>query len=151
MKYLKSLTIKICVIAAALFLASPTMAANTNERGKTEKLVYQDSDPTKENYFDNRLALVGPGCMINSLFVGVKVVSGTKELQKILDEDLDNYATIPALVDATVGASPIISVKDNQHYYAGGTEAGFVICAESDASILSLDLAKFYKILKFRI
>ena len=146
MKYLKSLTIKICVIAAALFLASPTMAANTNERGKTEKLVYQDSDPTKENYFDNRLALVGPGCMINSLFVGVKVVSGTKELQKILDEDLDNYATIPALVDATVGASPIISVKDNQHYYAGGIEAGFVICAESDASILSLDLAKFYKI-----
>ena len=43
-------------------------------------------------------------------------------------------------------ANPIISVKDNQHYYAGGTEAGFVICAESDASILSLDLAKFYKI-----
>ena len=146
MNYLKSLTIKICVIAAALLLASPTMAANTNERGKTEKLVYQDSDPKKENYFNNRLALVGPGCMINSLFVGVKVVSGTKELQKILDEDLDNYATIPALVDATVGASPIISVKDNQHYYAGGTEAGFVICAESDASILSLDLAKFYKI-----
>uniref|UniRef100_UPI00262C8216 hypothetical protein n=2 Tax=uncultured Prevotella sp. TaxID=159272 RepID=UPI00262C8216 len=39
-----------------------------------------------------------------------------------------------------------ISVKDNQHYYAGGTEAGFVICAKSDASILTLDLAQFYKI-----
>ena len=59
---------------------------------------------------------------------------------------MDDYATIPALVGATVVASPIISIKDNQHYYAGGTEAGFVICAESDASILSLDLAKFYKI-----
>jgi hypothetical protein len=59
---------------------------------------------------------------------------------------MDDYATIPALVGATVVASPIISVKDNQHYYAGGTEAGFVICAKSDASILTLDLAQFYKI-----
>ena len=59
---------------------------------------------------------------------------------------MDDYATIPALVDAAVAASPIISVKDNQHYYASGTEAGFVICAKSDASILTLDLAQFYKI-----
>ena len=146
MKYLKSLTIKMCVIAAALFLASPTMAANTNEKGKTEKLVYQDSDPKKENYFNNRRALVGPGCMINSLFDGVEVVSETKDLQNICNDDLDDYATIPALAKVTVLGSPIISVKDNQHYYAGGTEAGFVICAKSDASILSLDLAEFFKI-----
>ena len=84
--------------------------------------------------------------MINSLFDGVEVVSGTKDLQNICNDDLDDYATIPALVDATVLGSPIISVKDNQHYYAGGTEAGFVICAKSDASILTLDLAQFYKI-----
>lgn len=146
MKYLKSLTIKICVIVAAIFLASPTMAANTNERGKTEKLVYQDTNPSAPNYLNNRRALVGPGCMINSLFDGVEVVSGTKDLQNICNDDLDDYATIPSLVDATVVGSPIISVKDNQHYYAGGTEAGFVICAKSDASILTLDLANFYKI-----
>ena len=84
--------------------------------------------------------------MINSLFDGIDVVSGTKDLQNICNDDLDDYATIPALVGATVVASPIISIKDNQHYYAGGTEAGFVICAKSDASILTLDLAKFYKI-----
>ena len=59
---------------------------------------------------------------------------------------MDDYATIPALANVTVGGNPIISVKDNQHCYAGGTEAGFVICAKSDASILALDLAKFYKI-----
>ena len=69
-----------------------------------------------------------------------------KNLQNLCNDDLDDYATIPALVGATVVASPIISVKDNLHYYAGGTEAGFVICAKSDASILSLDLAQFYKI-----
>ena len=84
--------------------------------------------------------------MINSLFDGVKLLSGTKDLQNICNDNLDDYATIPALADVTVLGSPIISVKDNQHYYAGGTEAGFVICAKSDASILTLDLAQFYKI-----
>lgn len=74
------------------------------------------------------------------------MVSGTANLQNLCNDDLDDYATIPALVGATVVASPIISVKDNQHCYAGGTEAGFVICAKSNASILTLDLANFYKI-----
>lgn len=122
------------------------VAATIDGGGKIEKKVWQDSDPNKENYFNNRRALVGPGCMINSLFDGVKLLSGTKDLQNICNDNLDDYATIPALADVTVLGSPIISVKDNLHYYAGGTEAGFVICAKSDASILALDLAKFYKI-----
>lgn len=113
---------------------------------KVAKPVRQDKDPNADNYFRNRRALVGPGCMINSLFDGVEVVSGTEKLQNICNDDLDDYATIPALANVTVVGNPIISVKDNQHYYAGGTEAGFVICAKSDASILTLDLAKFYKI-----
>lgn len=146
MKYLKSLTLKMCVIAAALLLASPAVAANSNGRGTKVKTVYQDTDPSATNYLKNRRALVGPGCTVNSVGDGVKVLSGLKSLQNLCNDDLDDYATIPALVGATVVANPIISVKDNQHYYAGGTEAGFVICAESDASILSLDLAKFYKI-----
>lgn len=136
---------KICFVATLLLLAIPMVAATANGVGKSEKKVWQDLDPNKENYFNNRRALVGPGCMINSLFDGVEVVSGTKDLQNICNDDLDDYATIPALANVTVVGNPIISVKDNQHYYAGGTEAGFVICA-ADASILSLDLAKFYKI-----
>ena len=136
----------ICFVATFLLLAMPMVAATIDGGGKIEKKVWQDSDPNKENYFNNRRALVGPGCMINSLFDGVEVASGTAKLQNICNDDLDDYATIPALVGATVVASPIISVKDNQHYYAGGTEAGFVICAKSDASILTLDLAQYYKI-----
>mgnify|MGYP004684594875 CR=1 FL=1 len=143
----KKLTCKFFLIATFLLVTLPMGAANIDGGGKIEKKVWQDSDPNnKENYFNNRRALVGPGCMINSLFDGVEVVSGTKDLQNICNDDLDDYATILALVGATVVASPIISVKDNQHCYAGGTEAGFVICAKSDASILSLDLAQFYKI-----
>lgn len=137
---------KICFVVTLLLLAMPMVAATANGVDKSEKKVWQDSDPSKENYFNNRRALVGPGCTINSIGDGVQVVSGTANLQNLCNENVDDYATIPALVGATVVASPIISVKDNQHYYAGGTEAGFVICAKSDASILTLDLAQFYKI-----
>ncbi len=137
---------KICFVATLLLWAMPMVAATANGVDKSEKKVWQDSDPSKENYFNNRRALVGPGCTINSIGDGVKVVSGTANLQNLCNENLDDYATIPALADVTVLGSPIISVKDNQHYYAGGTEAGFVICAKSDASILTLNLAKCYKI-----
>lgn len=137
---------KICLVATLLLFALPMVAATIDGGGKIEKKVWQDSDPNKENYFKNRRALVGPGCTINSIGDGVQVVSGTANLQNLCNDDMDDYATIPALVGATVVASPIISIKDNQHYYAGGTEAGFVICAKSDASILALDLANFYKI-----
>lgn len=137
---------KICFVVTLLLLAMPMVAATANGVGKSEKKVWQDSDPSKENYFNNRRALVGPGCTINSIGDGVQVVSGTANLQNLCNENMDDYATIPALVGATVVASPIISVKDNQHCYAGGTEAGFVICAKSEASILTLDLVQFYKI-----
>lgn len=137
---------KICFVVTLLLLAMPMVAATANGVDKSEKKVWQDSDPSKENYFNNRRALVGPGCTINSIGDGVQVVSGTANLQNLCNENMDDYATIPALADVTVLGSPIISVKDNQHYYAGGTEAGFVICATSDVSILTLDLAQFYKI-----
>lgn len=150
MKYLKSLTLKMCVIAAALFLASPTMAANTNERGKTEKLVYQDSDPSATNYLKNRRALVGPGCTVNSVGDGVKVLSGLKNLQNLCNDNLDDYASFPGLVDATVAASPVVSIKDNKHYYAKGTEAGFTICTSSDAGILKVDVSTLYGIRFFK-
>lgn len=137
---------KICFVATLLLFALPMVAATIDGGGKIEKKVWQDSDSNKENYFNNRRALVGPGCTINSIGDGVQVVSGTANLQNLCNDDLDDYATIPALANVTVGGNPIISVKDNQHCYAGGTEAGFVICAKSDASILTLDLAKCYKI-----
>ena len=142
MKFIK----RICFVATLLLLALPMVATTIDGGGKIEKKVWQDSDSSKENYFNNRRALVEPGCMVNSIGDGVKVVSGTTNLQNLCNDDLDDYAAIPALVDATVVGSPIISVKDNQHYYAGGTEAGFVICAKSDASILTLDLAQYFKI-----
>ena len=146
MKYLNSLTIKICVIAAALLLASPAVAVNSNGRGTKVKTVYQDTDPSATNYLKNRRALVGPGCTVNSVGDGVKVLSGMKNLQNICNDNLDDYAEFIGLADAAVAGAPVLSVKDNQHYYAGGMEAGFTICANSKSGLLSLDLASFFKI-----
>lgn len=145
MKYLKSLTIKMCVIAAALFLASPATAANTNEKGTKVKTVYQDTDPSAPNYLNNRRALVGPGCTVNSVGAGVKVASDLKNLQNLCNENLDDYVSFPSAVEAVVAGSPIVSIIDKKNYYAAGTEAGFTFC-DGDASVLKLDLAEFYKI-----
>lgn len=150
MKYLKSLTLKMCVIAAALLLASPAVAVNSNGRGTKVKTVYQDTDPSATNYFNNRRALVGPGCTVNSVGAGVSVASGLKDLQNLCNDDLDDYSTFPALVDATVAASPVVSIKDNKHYYAKGTEAGFTICTSSDAGILKVDVSTLYGIRFFK-
>ena len=150
MKYLKSLTLKMCVIAAALLLASPAVAVNSNGRGTKVKTVYQDTDPSATNYLKNRRALVGPGCTVNSVGDGVKVASGLKNLQNLCNDNLDDYASFPGLVDATVAASPVVSIKDNKHYYAKGTEAGFTICTSSNAGILKVDVSTLYGIRFFK-
>lgn len=142
----KTLTIRMCIIVAAFFMTLPTMATNTIGGGKTEKLVYQDTEPSAPNYLKNRRALVGPGCTVNSVGDGVKVLSGLKDLQNLCNDNLDDYAEFIGLADAAVAGAPVFSVKDNQHYYAGGMEAGFTICANSKSGLLSLDLASFFKI-----
>lgn len=146
----KTLTIKMCIIVAAFFMTLPTMATNTIEKGKTEKLVYQDADPSAPNYIKNRRALVGPGCTVNSVGAGVSVAAGLKDLQNLCNDNLDDYTEFPALVDATVAASPVVSIKDNKHYYAKGTEAGFTICTNSNAGILKVDVSTLYGIRFFK-
>lgn len=136
----KKLSCKICFIATFLLVTLPMGAANTSGEDKSEKIVLQNTDPNAEHYFNNRRALVGSGCLINSVGDGVKVLKGVKDLQNLCNEDLNDYAELPGLADVVVGGSPVISVKDNMHYYAGGTVAGFAICAKSDASILTLNL-----------
>lgn len=146
----KTLTIKMCIIVAAFFMTLPTMATNTIEKGKTEKLVYQDADPSAPNYIKNRRALVGPGCTVNSVGAGVSVAAGLKDLQNLCNDNLDDYTEFPALVDATVAISPVVSIKDNKHYYAKGTEAGFTICTNSNAGILKVDVSTLYGIRFFK-
>ena len=74
------------------------------------------------------------------------MASGAENLQNLCDENLDNYATISGVAEVVVGGSPIISIKDNLNCYAGDMVAGFVICENSNAKVLSLGLAEYYKI-----
>ncbi len=87
---------------------------------------------------------------MNSVGDGVKVLSGLKDPQNLCNDNLDDYASFPGLVDATVAASPVVSIKDNKHYYAKGTEAGFTICTSSDAGILKVDVSTLYGIRFFK-
>lgn len=128
------------------FWQRPQSLAPLGGNFKVAKPVYQDKDESADNYLRNRRALVGPGCVINSLGDGINVGSVTKDLQNLCDENLDNYATISNVAKVVAGGSPVISIKDNHNCYASGMVAGFVICANSDAKVLSLGLATNYKI-----
>ena len=114
------------------------------------KPVYQETDASAECYMANRRALVGAGCVVNSLFDGVKVVGGVTGLQNLVDEDLDNYAVMPSLADVGVAVEPLVSVKDMEHAYAAGTQAGFSLEAASGSSLLTLDVSQFYRIWFYR-
>ena len=123
--------------AALLFVASVAQAVD-------KKPVYQETDKTASNYLANRRALVGPGCVVNSVFDGVKVVGGVTGLGNLVDADLTDYATMPSLADVGVAVEPLVSVKDLDRAYAAGTEAGFSLQASTDSKLLSIDISKFY-------
>lgn len=98
----------------------------------------------------SRMALVGHNCMVSRLADGIAVGSGSKNLSYLCDEDLDNYYTLPSVVNANlIVGSPIVAVKDLKHYIDKDTKAGFKISGES--SLLKLDVLKtnyqirFYK------
>lgn len=133
-------------IALSLLLGVPVSSYASGEETSKVKTLLQDSDSSKENFMKNRHALVGPGCVVNSLFDGVKVIGGVANLQNITDDDLSDYATIPSLADVGAAVEPIISVRDLDHYYASGTQVGFSFVAASGSSLLSLNISQFYRI-----
>lgn len=86
-----------------------------------------------------RKALVAPDCMINTMINVVSVGSGTEGMNCLLDENLDNYATLAGLAKVGALSDPIVSVKDLKYTYPAGTKAGFCVVNESD-QLLDLDL-----------
>lgn len=89
-----------------------------------------------------RKALVAPDCMVNSLINVVGVASGTSDLNNLLDENIDNYATLGGLAGVGLLADPIIRVKDRKNIYPAGTVAGFCIQDEAGSTLLSLNVLK---------
>lgn len=106
----------------------------------------QSSSKPVESNLPNRRALVGDGCVVNKLITAVGVGSWVSNLENLLDEDLDNYATFPSIVSGTLGVNPIVSIRDMNHHYAQGTTAGFIINAGSGSSLLTLNIVNAFSI-----
>lgn len=97
-----------------------------------------------------RKALVAPDCMINTMINVVSVGSGTDGMNCLLDENLDNYATLAGLADVGLLSDPIVSVKDLKHTYPAGTKAGFCIQSEAGSKLLSLEVLKNVSIILYK-
>lgn len=136
-------TLAALLSVALLFVALAVQAAS-------EQHVYQETDKTAPYYLANRRALVGNGCVVSSLFDGVKVVGGVANLGNLVNDDLSDYASFPSLADVGVAVEPLVSVRDLDHAYAAGTEVGFSLEAASGAELLSLDISKFFVIYFYR-
>ena len=110
-----------------------------------DRKVWQESNPSGENYLRNRRALVGHGCTVNRFGGdGITVGQVQTNLENLCDEDLTNNATVPCVASVSVGYSPLVSVKDMGNVYARGTEAGFVLGGSS--KVLGLDVVSIYEI-----
>ena len=107
---------------------------------------HQDPNGDPNYYLGNRKALVGRHCMANKLVDVVGVGSWINDLNNLVDEDLENWATFPKIADVGVGVNPVTSVRDTKNHYAAGTTAGFNVVLAADASLLDVDLANCFAI-----
>ena len=118
-----------------------------SQSSSTDKPVWhQDANGDPDYYLTNRRALVGRHCMANKLVNVVGVGSWINDLNNLVDENLENWATFPKIADVGVGVNPVTSVRDTKNHYAAGTTAGFNIVLAADASLLSVDVANCFAI-----
>lgn len=93
--------------------------------------------------------LLAPDCVIDDMVEEVAVLTPTRpEYECVLDANLTNSANISQLVGIDATYSPILSIRDLNHTYAGGQEAGFVVGSGSallSASLLNRMYITFYK------
>ena len=108
----------------------------------------QDKVKTQKD-LGGRKALVGPGCVVNQFATNVQLLSGISGLENLVDEDLDNFATFTTGVAVGVTEQPLFSVKDINHTYAAGTEAGICMVSSQSGGLLSLSVISLFSILVY--
>lgn len=116
------------------------------ETPATGKTVWQQTDPNGANYIGHRRALTGRHCMVNKLVSVVEVGNWVRDLDNMVDEDINNMAVFPSVASVGVGAKPITSIRDVENHYAAGTTAGFSLVASTGASVLNLAVANAWTI-----
>lgn len=116
-----------------------------SESSNGKGIWHQDPNGDPNYYLSNRRALTGRHCMPNKLINVVGVGSWIDDLNNLTDEDISNYAEFPTIVEASVGANPIVSIRDIDNHYAAGTSGGYMMIA-SDPSVLGLDVIKTFSL-----
>lgn len=93
--------------------------------------------------------MVGKGCVVNQFATNVQLLSGISGLENLVDEDLDNFATFTTGVAVGLTEQPLFSVKDINHTYAAGTEAGICMVSSQSGGLLSLSVISLFSILVY--
>lgn len=133
-----------------VLLAVVLLAMSLSVHAKEEsKKVFQTNDSKKPNYLANRRALVGPDCVLNSVFNGksVGLANTLSDIENLFSENLDDSASYAYVASATSGGD-ILGVKDMRNYYARGTEAGFALCVVGKG--VGVDIGGRFKIQFYR-
>ena len=96
-----------------------------------------------------RVPLTGIGRTIGNMSPGlVTVIGGQNNFNALLDNNLENAASLAGAVTANVAYNQVISVKDMYRTYAGGQKAGFVYSA--DTEVVNLDVLKMFSITLYK-
>ena len=125
-----------------LCLALVPCAADAQEQEQEQEVIGQEQ-------LGGRKALVGKGCVVNQFATNVQLLSGISGLENLVDEDLDNFATFTTGVAVGLTEQPLFSVKDINHTYAAGTEAGICMVSSQSGGLLSLSVISLFSILVY--
>ena len=109
----------------------------------------QEQEVIRQEQLGGRKALVGKGCVVNQFATNVQLLSGISGLENLVDEDLDNFATFTTGVAVGLTEQPLFSVKDINHTYAAGTEAGICMVSSQSGGLLSLSVISLFSILVY--
>lgn len=93
-------------------------------------------------YMERRRTLTGVDCNINRVAAGglASVVNIQDNLGNILSDDLSANAEFVSVANVKLTTAPLVSVRDEKHYFARGTEAGFNLASGSSSNVLSLSV-----------
>lgn len=128
--------------AGQSLLMSEAPVSRVNENDNTG-LILQTDGTWKAN---KRVPLTGVGRTIGNMSPGlVSVLGGQGALGSIVDNDIENKASLAGLATANVAYTQIISVKDMYRTYSGGQQAGFVY-EVTDTKLLTVDVLKLFTI-----
>ncbi len=103
-------------------------------------------------FLDNRRALTGVDCNINHVAGGslASVVNVQTNLGNMMSSDLNSAAEFVGVVNVKLATAPLVSVRDEKHYFARGTEAGFNLASGTGTKVLSLSVVEALSLAFYR-